>query len=104
MPSGARRVLAYAGVLATAALALALTLSLEGFSWGTLWVLAVLALVAAIAERQRVLLVQQSESSVSLLPVLFAGVLFGPLPAMVVGATSMMGNFRRPYTKWFVYT
>jgi putative nucleotidyltransferase with HDIG domain len=44
------------------------------------------------------------ESSISNLLVLFAAVLFGPLVAMVVGAASMLGAFRRPYMKWATYT
>ncbi len=45
-----------------------------------------------------------TEISISNLPMLFAGVLFGPLAAMIVGAASMLGAFRTPYMRWGVYT
>ena len=44
------------------------------------------------------------EESISLLPTVFAAVLFGPLAAMAIGAASMLADFRRPYTKWTIYT
>jgi putative nucleotidyltransferase with HDIG domain len=44
------------------------------------------------------------EESISLLPTLFAAVLLGPLAGLLVGAASMLGDFRRPYLKWSVYT
>src|SRR5919204_5333982 len=42
--------------------------------------------------------------SVSVLPVLFAAILFGPLAAMAVGACALAGDFHRPYLRWFVWT
>lgn len=63
-----------------------------------------MALAAALAERQSIWLGRHLEGSISLLPTLFAAVLFGPLAAMIVGALSMAGGFRRPYMKWAVYT
>lgn len=71
---------------------------------GTLWIIGALALAAAIAERASVRLTSTTEESISLLPTLFAAVLFGPLAAMIVGATSNLGDFRAPYMKWAVYT
>jgi putative nucleotidyltransferase with HDIG domain len=44
------------------------------------------------------------ESSISNLLVLLTAVLLGPLAAMVVGATSMLGAFRAPYMKWLTYS
>ena len=61
-------------------------------------------LVAAVAERGRVRLTQYLEESISLLPILFAAVVFGPLAAMVVAAASMLGAFGSPYLKWATYT
>ena len=63
-----------------------------------------LAAVAAIAERGRVRLTRYLEESISLLPTLFAAVVFGPLAAMVVAAASMLGAFGSPYLKWATYT
>ena len=44
------------------------------------------------------------EISISLLPRLFAAVVFGPFAAMLIGAFSMVGDFRPPYPRWAVYT
>ena len=54
----------------------------------------VLGATAALAERGRVRLTRYLEESISLLPTLFAAVVFGPLAAMVVAAASMIGAFR----------
>ncbi|MDH4102686.1 MAG: HD-GYP domain-containing protein [Thermoleophilia bacterium] len=84
--------------------------------------LAVLALglAAAVAERISVRfavaqrgLTRTEEQSISLLPTLFAAVLFGPLAAAAVGAASMLGDpeltahrdpDRAPRLKWATYT
>jgi ECF-type riboflavin transporter, S component len=82
----------------------AITLILSGWSLGSGWVVLALALVAAGAERSSVKLSSMLEESISLVPTLFAAVLFGPLAGMVVGAGSMLGDVRRPYLKWATYT
>lgn len=94
----------YLGGLATAAASLAFILALSGYRLGSLWVLAGLAVVAAVAERGSVRFSSTMELSISLFPTVFAAVLFGPLSAMFVAAASMAGDFRRPYMKWSVYT
>lgn len=68
------------------------------------WAVATLAAIAAVAERGRVRLNSTTELSISLLPMLFAAVAFGPLEAMIVGGASMLGGFRAPYMKWAVFT
>ena len=75
-------------------------------AWGRFWAVAVLSGAAAVAERGRVRLERGSatESSISNLPVLFTAVVFGPLPAALVGAGSMLGAVRRPYLKLATYT
>src|SRR5207248_2491918 len=78
--------------------------SLSGWSFGNPWVVLSLALVAAIAERGRVRLTTSTEVSISLIPTLFAAVLFGPLASMLVAAASFVGDFGRPYLKWSSYT
>ena len=62
---------------------------------GDLWIIATLVVVAAFAERSTVRLGKDTEQSISLVPTLFAAVLFGPLPAVVVGIGSMVGEFTR---------
>lgn len=95
---------AYVVALVVAAGALALSFVLSGVHLGNVWALSALCLVAAASERGRVRLASQLEVSISLLPTLFAAVLFGPLAAMIVGATSFLGHFGRPYAKWVVFT
>ncbi|MBV8256369.1 MAG: HD domain-containing protein [Actinobacteria bacterium] len=68
------------------------------------WALAVLAAVAALAERQAVWLTERIQTSVSFLPLVFAAVAFGPLAAFIVGGASHAVDFRRPYLRWAVYT
>jgi putative nucleotidyltransferase with HDIG domain len=75
-----------------------------GTGFGNVWFVVALAAAAAAAERGSVRLTQTMEESISVLPTLFAAVLFGPLAAALVGAASMIGDFRRPYLRWIVYT
>lgn len=79
-------------------------LVLSGQTIGSWWVVLGLGAVAALAERGRVRLTRYLEESISLLPTLFAAVVFGPLAAMVVAAASMIGAFGPPYMKWATYT
>jgi putative nucleotidyltransferase with HDIG domain len=85
-----------------AAGAVGLVLS-RGASLPSLWVIAGLALLAAVAERQSVPLTRNTEASVAFLPFVFSAVAFGPFAAMVVGALAGLGDFRRPYLRWAVY-
>jgi putative nucleotidyltransferase with HDIG domain len=94
----------YAAVLVGSAAVVGLALAWAGFGVGNVWVVLTLAVVAALAERSSVRLTSTMEESISLLPTVFAGVLFGPLAAMVIGAASMLADFRSPYTKWVIYT
>jgi putative nucleotidyltransferase with HDIG domain len=96
----------YLAALGAAVCALGTSFVLSGWTLHPLWVTAVLAATAAIAERASVQLIRgvAMESSISNLLVLFAAVVFGPLVAMVVGGASMLGAFRPPYLKWGTYT
>ena len=73
---------------------------------GSFWVVLLLAVVAAIAERGGVQMstTMDLEESISLLPILFAAVLLGPLAGLLVAAASMLGDFRQPYLRSVVYT
>jgi putative nucleotidyltransferase with HDIG domain len=75
-----------------------------GFTLGDPYVVALLALVAAVAERGRVELSSELSHSISLVPTLFAAVLCGPLAAVVVAAASFLVEFRPPYLRWASYT
>lgn len=67
-------------------------------------VIAGLALAALFAEKQSVYISANTEMSVSVLPVLFAAVLYGPLEAMIVGACALLGEFGRPFMRWIIWT
>jgi len=91
-------------MLFLAATAVGTLLVITGHAIESPWATGALAGIAAIAERGRVRLNSTTELSISLLPILFAAVAFGPLSAMAVGAGSMVGGFRPPYLKWAVFT
>ncbi len=95
---------AYLGALVLGATATVVLLVHTGYRVESPWAVATLAAIAAVAERGRVRLNSTTELSISLLPMLFAAVAFGPLEAMIVGAASMLGGFRSPYMKWAVFT
>src|SRR5207302_844234 len=57
-----------------------------------------------LAERQSVRVGPHTEMSVSVLPILFAAVVLGPLAAVIVGASALVGDFRTPYIRWAVWT
>jgi putative nucleotidyltransferase with HDIG domain len=112
-----RLLLAYQGVLAVFAVALA-TLAVP-YGLDDPWTVVGLAAVGAIAERGRVILGNSAEASISLLPTVFAAAVLGPLAGLVVAAASFAGEFpkllpasrRLPgqaegerYLKWGVYT
>ena len=63
-----------------------------------------LALLALYAERQSVQVSPTTQLSVSFLPLVFAAVVFGPLAAAVVGAVSLVADFRPPYIRWTIWT
>jgi putative nucleotidyltransferase with HDIG domain len=67
-------------------------------------VLVGLALVAFLAERQSVRVTSHTQMSVSVLPILFAAVLYGPLAGMLVGVCALTADFRAPYVRWVVWT
>jgi putative nucleotidyltransferase with HDIG domain len=95
---------ACASLLAISAAALAVGLTLAGWTLGTTGVVLALALVAAAAERGRVRLGDRFEASITLVPMLLAAVLFGPIAAMLVSVVSLVDRLRRPYLKWATYT
>jgi putative nucleotidyltransferase with HDIG domain len=107
VPAAPRRidpVSAYVGAISVVAALTAAALIAAGDSLESPWAVAALAIAAAIAERGSVRIDSRMEESISLLPTLFAAVLFGPLAAMMVAAASMLGDLRPPYLKWVAYT
>ena len=96
---------AYALGLTVGALALALGLAQQGAGGSfPLLVVGALAFVAWMAEKQSVRLTTNLEMSVSVMPVLFAAVVYGPHAAMAVGAAALLSEFRPPYERWLIWT
>lgn len=96
----------YATILVGLAAALVAGLVVgSGFTTGrSAWPLVAFALLAVLAERQSVQLTANIELSVAFLPLLFVAVVFGPLPAAVIGAITVLPDFGRPYTRWVIWT
>ena len=90
-------------MLAVAALAVALARMGTAFS-APAWAILGLCALAVVAERQCVRIGPHTQMSVAALPILFAAVVFGPYAAMVVGASSVLLDFKAPYTRWVVWT
>ena len=65
-------------------------------------VVIVLAVLAFFAERQSVRLTPDTEITVAALPMLFAAVTLGPLPAMTVAGLGLLTDFRKPYLRWAI--
>ena len=100
-----RRVEIYAACLAAASLLTwAVLIERLGPPAAAWWIVALLAAVAFLAERQCVAIGANTEMSISVLPILFSAVVFGPVAAMIVGACSLVGEFQRPYARWVVWT
>ena len=80
------------------------SLVVGGSSFGPAWAVLVLGAFSILAERHPVRVNSNVEVTVSLLPVAFAAVVFGPLSAMAVGALGLVVTFRQPYVRWLVWT
>jgi putative nucleotidyltransferase with HDIG domain len=100
-------------MLALAALGSCVLLLFVGDGLDTPWIVLVLAVSAAIAERWRVSLTSTTGLSIYLLPTVVAAVVIGPLGAGLVAAASMLGDpelvgSARPTSsallKWVTYT
>jgi putative nucleotidyltransferase with HDIG domain len=103
--SVSRATKAFAGVLVVAALLLVTALvDASSTLEGSPVVLAILCVIALVAERQSVFISPSTQVSVSVLPLLFAAVVFGPLAAMLVGAFAMLADFGSPFTRWITWT
>ena len=99
----------YVAALSTiASIAFVALLAFDVGSAGEPAALACLVVVAILSERGSVRLTETLEVSISLVPTLFAAVLFGPLAAMIVGASSMatdaFASGPHPRLRWATYT
>lgn len=97
------RVQAYTGLLVCLSVATFAGLALSGYEVGNPWAVGALCVAGALAQRGQVDVSGALKVSISLFPILLAAVLFGPLPAMMVSVSSMLGEERRPLTRWVCY-
>jgi putative nucleotidyltransferase with HDIG domain len=95
---------AYTAVLAVAAATLVAALALNGYGLGPPLAVAALAILAVLAERQSIRLTPSVEISIASLIFVFAAVVFGPLAAIVVGASGLLADLRRPLLRWALWT
>lgn len=65
---------------------------------------ALLGAVGFLAERQSVHIASRTQMSVSVLPMLFAAVLYGSSAAVLVGIASLLSDLRQPYVRWVIWT
>ena len=95
----------YGVVLACVAAGFIASLLMAGMSLqAPVWELAVLVAVAIVAERQPVRITSNTEITVSVLPMLFAAVVYGPIEAALVGGLGLIADFRAPYLRWLIWT
>jgi diguanylate cyclase (GGDEF)-like protein len=94
----------YAALLAVTAAGIGLWQAVAGDGIPHPWLILVLGAFGALSERGAVRLAPNLEVSLTLLLMIFAAVVSGPLAAMLVGVLAMLGDLRPPYLKWAVYT
>src|SRR5207237_4975065 len=85
------------------------SLAAAGVGLGSPYAVAALSALALIAERESTRLSPTVEVSVSSVIFIFAGVLFGPLAAIVVGAAGLLVDLPRrdlsnPLLRWLIWT
>jgi putative nucleotidyltransferase with HDIG domain len=97
---------AYAAFLAVASgiLVACLAITHDMPTGRSAWPLIAFALLAIVAERQSVRLTENIELSIAFLPLLFVAVVFGPLPAALIGAVTVLTDFGRPFKRWVIWT
>ncbi len=95
----------FAAGLMSSALGLAVIVTFRyGPPYGTIWAIAALAAVAVAAEKASVEVSVHARGSASALPIMFAALVLGPLPAMIVAAIALAPDLRRPYARWITWT
>ena len=98
------RVEAYAVLLAGSSVGVLAALVSADYPLRSHWAgVAALCLAAALAQRGQLEVTRALKVSISLFPILLAAVLFGPIGAMAVSVASMLGEEKRPLTRWVLY-
>lgn len=93
-----------AALLGSLTLGMTILLAVVGTAFAPFWAIIVLGAYSMLAERQPVRVSANLEITVSVLPVVFAAVAFGPLSAMAVGALGLIVTFEQPYLRWLIWT
>lgn len=94
----------FAAALGGTAVVLALGLAAAGETVPSPAGVLLLGTFSLLAERRSVRIGSNAQVSVSVLPIVFAAVVFGPLSAMAVGAIGILADFRAPYVRWATWT
>jgi len=97
------RVELYASFLAGSSIAVALALLGGGYTVNNPPALVFLCIAAALAQRGQIDVTGAHKVSISLFPIILAAVLCGPIGAMAVSVSSMLGEETRPFTRWVLY-
>jgi putative nucleotidyltransferase with HDIG domain len=101
--------IAWVGLLLCGATAMCTGLILAGYRLGHPVATGVLAVLAVAAEREAIRLTPALEVSVASFLCVFAAVVFGPLPAVVVGGAGLLADLPRrdtaqPILRWMTWT
>lgn len=104
-----RGLLAYVATLVCAASALVAGLVGSGQRPGPMLAMVALCAIAVAVERQSIRLSPTIEASVAAIPFIFAGVVYGPLSAVIVGASGVLVDLVRtddehPRLRWIAWT
>ena len=94
----------FAAALGGAAVVLAVGLAAAGETVPSPAGVLLLGTFSLLAERRSVRIGSNAQVTVSVLPIVFAAVVFGPLSAMAVGAIGILADFRAPYVRWVTWT
>jgi len=97
------RVELYAIFLAGSSIAAVFGLVGTGYQLENPPALVFLCIAAALAQRGQIDVTGALKVSISLFPILLAAVLCGPIGAMAVSVSSMLGEETRPFTRWVLY-
>lgn len=87
---------AFAVLITLSAGSLALALVLAGWKIGPFWVTGILAAVSALGDWQIVRINRDTEVSISFLLIIFAVIVLGPIPAIVISVASILPHIWRP--------
>lgn len=97
------RSIVWAAVLIAGTTGVAVALWSYGYRLPPLWAIVVLGGIAAVADRQGVVVTDRTTQSVSFLPLVFAAIAFGPFGGLAIGAISNIWDIRESRLKWVVY-